>query len=114
MLLESFQGWFDAPVVARFASNAVRISAGDGLSRIDALMDWRWCSPTCKRALGRSGIGPQGYDPLLRFKCLLLGQWHPETGACALNCGWISCGFAISIFYAPVPDATTCCLFATH
>ncbi|MBD0865237.1 MAG: hypothetical protein GDA36_06310 [Rhodobacteraceae bacterium] len=52
----------------------VRIGADDVLTRIDALMDWRWCSPTCKRGLGCSGIGRQGYDPLVRFKCLLIGQ----------------------------------------
>ncbi|MBD0865944.1 MAG: hypothetical protein GDA36_10275, partial [Rhodobacteraceae bacterium] len=46
---------------------AVRIGADDVLTRIDALMDWRWCSPTRERGLGRSGIGPQGHDPLVHF-----------------------------------------------
>ncbi|MBD0865926.1 MAG: hypothetical protein GDA36_10170 [Rhodobacteraceae bacterium] len=32
------QGWFDAPVFARFVSNAVRIGADDVLIRIDALI----------------------------------------------------------------------------
>ncbi|MBD0866416.1 MAG: hypothetical protein GDA36_12915 [Rhodobacteraceae bacterium] len=31
--------------------------------------------------LGRTGIGPQGYDPMVRFNCLLIGQCHPEAGA---------------------------------
>ncbi|MBD0866485.1 MAG: hypothetical protein GDA36_13315, partial [Rhodobacteraceae bacterium] len=44
-------------------------------------MDRRWFLPTRKHGLGRSGIGPQGHDPLVRFKCLLIGQWHPEAGA---------------------------------
>ncbi|MBD0865661.1 MAG: hypothetical protein GDA36_08695 [Rhodobacteraceae bacterium] len=81
-----------------------RIGADDVLSKINALMDWRWCSPTCKRALGRAGIGSQGYDPLVRFKRLLIGQWHPEAGACALNCGWISCCVAAptSLHLCPV------------
>jgi hypothetical protein len=26
--------------------------------------------------LRRTGIGPSGYDPLVLFKCLLVGQWH--------------------------------------
>ncbi|MBD0865815.1 MAG: hypothetical protein GDA36_09555 [Rhodobacteraceae bacterium] len=32
MLLGGFKGWFDAPVFARFVSNAVRIGAGDVLT----------------------------------------------------------------------------------
>ena len=53
-----------------------RIGADDGLAKIDALMDWRAFSPILKRGLGRSGDGPAGYDPLILFKCLLIGQWH--------------------------------------
>ncbi|MBD0866423.1 MAG: hypothetical protein GDA36_12950 [Rhodobacteraceae bacterium] len=73
-----------------------RIGADDVLARIDAPVGWRWCSLTRKPALGCSGIGPQGYDPLVLFKCLPIRQWHPKAGACALNCGWISCCFAVS------------------
>ncbi|MBD0865489.1 MAG: hypothetical protein GDA36_07725 [Rhodobacteraceae bacterium] len=36
-------------------SNAVRVGADDGLTGIDAPVDWRWCSPTCQPALERSG-----------------------------------------------------------
>ncbi|MBD0864570.1 MAG: hypothetical protein GDA36_02645 [Rhodobacteraceae bacterium] len=43
-------------------------------------MGWRWCSPTRKRGLGCFGIGPQGYDPLARFKCLLIGQFSQRAG----------------------------------
>ncbi|MBD0864420.1 MAG: hypothetical protein GDA36_01810, partial [Rhodobacteraceae bacterium] len=43
--------------------------------------------------------------------CLLIGQWHPEAEARALNCGWISYCFAVSIFYTPVPDDATRCRF---
>ncbi len=53
-----------------------RIGVDDALAKIDALMDWSWFSPILKRGLGRSGVGPQGYDPLVLFKCLLIGQWH--------------------------------------
>ncbi|MBD0866625.1 MAG: IS5/IS1182 family transposase, partial [Rhodobacteraceae bacterium] len=52
-----------------------------------------------------------GYDPLVRFNCLLIGQWHPEADARALNCGWISCYFAGATSFVPVPDATTHCRF---
>ncbi|MBD0866269.1 MAG: hypothetical protein GDA36_12120 [Rhodobacteraceae bacterium] len=109
MRLGGFQGWFDAPVVARFVSNANRIGANDVLTMINALMDWRWCLPNRKRGLGRAGIGPQGYDPLVLFKCLLIGQWHPKAGARALNCGWISYCVAAATSFVPVPDATTHC-----
>ncbi|MBD0865601.1 MAG: hypothetical protein GDA36_08375 [Rhodobacteraceae bacterium] len=55
-------------------SDRRRLSADDVLTRIDAPVDWRWCSPPRKRGLRRSGIGPQGYDPPVRFKCPLIGQ----------------------------------------
>ena len=70
-----------------------RIGADDVLSKIDVLMDWQSFSPILKRGLGRSGVGPQGYNPLVLFKCLLIGQWHglsdPKLER-ALKCGWIS------------------------
>ena len=55
---------------------ADRIGADDVLAKIGALMDWRAFSPILKRGLGRSGDGPAGYDPLIVFKCLLIGQWQ--------------------------------------
>lgn len=55
---------------------ADRIGADDVLTKIDTLMDWRAFTPILKRGLGRSGEGPPGYDPLVLFKCLLIGQWH--------------------------------------
>ncbi|MBD0864550.1 MAG: hypothetical protein GDA36_02540, partial [Rhodobacteraceae bacterium] len=75
------QARFDAPVFARFVSNAVRIGADNVLSKIDAPVDWRWCSPTRKRRSRYSGIGHQGCDLLLRFKCLLNAQWYPDPKA---------------------------------
>ena len=53
-----------------------RIGDDDVLSKIDALLDWQSFSLILQRGLGRSGIGPQGYDPLVLFKCLLIGKWH--------------------------------------
>jgi IS5 family transposase len=26
--------------------------------------------------LNRWGLGPHGYDEIVLFKCLLIGQWH--------------------------------------
>jgi len=51
-----------------------RIDPEDVLSKIDALMDWPAFAPILKRGLKRSGVGPHGYDPLILFKCLLIGQ----------------------------------------
>ncbi len=58
-----------------------RIGDDDVLSKIDALLGWRAFSPILKRGLGRSGIGPQGYEPLVLFMCLLIGQSLP-AGEC--------------------------------
>ena len=44
---------------------ADRMGEDDVLARIDALLDWGAFSPILKRGLGRSGIGPQSYDPLV-------------------------------------------------
>lgn len=91
-----------------------RIGADDALAKIDALMDWLSFSPTLKRGLGRSGIGPQGYDPLVLFKCLLIGQWHGLSDpklerALKVRLDFmIFCGLDL---HAPVPDETTHCRF---
>ncbi|MBD0865024.1 MAG: hypothetical protein GDA36_05145 [Rhodobacteraceae bacterium] len=63
--------WFDAPdfcaVRVERGSDRRRLSTGDVLTRIDAPVDWQWCSPILNRGLGRSGIGPQAYNPLGQF-----------------------------------------------
>ena len=55
---------------------ADRIGDDDVLSKINVLIDWRAFAPILKQGLVRSHFGPQGYDPLILFKCLLIGQWH--------------------------------------
>lgn len=91
-----------------------RIGAEDVLSKIDALMDWRAFLPILKRGLGRSGEGPPVYDPLILFKCLLIGQWHGLSDpklerALKVRLDFmIFCGLDL---HAPVPDETTHCRF---
>jgi len=90
-----------------------RIKTGkdDVLTGIDALMGWRWGSPTRKRGVGCSGIGPQGY--MVHWSASSVcrsGSGTPKL-ARALNCGWISCFFATRISYAPVSDDATRCRF---
>ena len=66
------------------------------------------------RGLGRSGFGPKGYDPLLLFKCLLLGQWHGlsepslERSLRVRLDFMLFCGLDL---HSNVPDETTHCRF---
>ena len=91
-----------------------RIDPEDALSKIDALMDLPAFSPILKRGLKRSGVGPQGYDPLVLFKCLLIGQWHGLSDpklerALKVRLDFmVFCGLGL---HAPVPDETTHCRF---
>lgn len=93
---------------------ADRIGDDDVLRKIDTLLDWRSFSPILKRGLKRTGIGPQGYDPLVLFKCLLIGQWHGLSDpklerALKVRLDFmIFCGLDLQ---APVPDETTHCRF---
>jgi transposase, IS5 family len=64
--------------------------------------------------LGRSGIGPSGYDPLVLFKCLLVGQWHGLSDpklerALKVRLDFIL--FAGLDLHGMVPDETTHCRF---
>ena len=96
------------------ADAARRLGDDDVLARVDVLMDWLAFSPILNRGLGRSGVGPQGYDPLVLFKCLLLGQWHGLSDpklerALKVRLDFmLFCGLSSS---APVPDETTHCRF---
>ena len=91
-----------------------RIGADEALAKIDALMDWPSFLPILKRGLGRSGVGPQGYDPLVLFKSLLIGQWHVLSDlklerALKVRLDFmIFCGLDL---HAPVPDEKTHCRF---
>ena len=55
---------------------ADRIGTDDALTKVDALMIWWAFGPILQQGLKRSGVGPQGYDPLVLFKRLLIGQRH--------------------------------------
>ena len=91
-----------------------RIGADDVLSKVDALLDWRAFSPILKRGLARSGMGPPGYDPLVLFKCLLIGQWHGLSDpklerALKVRLDFmVFCGLDL---HSSVPDETTHCRF---
>ena len=63
--------------------SAGRIADQNVFRKVDTLLDWSLVFPLLKSGLNRSGLGPQGYDEIVLFKCLLIGQWHglyrPET-----------------------------------
>ena len=93
---------------------SARIGQDNVLSKVNTLMDWGRFSPILKRGLGRSGAGPQGYDPLVLFKCLLIGQWHGLSDpkleqALKVRLDFMMfCGLDLN---ASVPDETTHCRF---
>ena len=64
--------------------NARQIGDWNVLRKVDALLDWSLIFPLLKSGLNRWGLGPPGYDEIVLFKCLLIGQWHglyrPKTG----------------------------------
>ncbi len=91
-----------------------RIGIDDPLFKIDALLDWSAFSAILKRGLGRSGLGPSGYAPLVLFKCLLVGQWHGLSDpklerALKVRLDFmLFCGLDL---HGKVPDETTHCRF---
>ena len=91
-----------------------RIVEDNVLRKVDVLLDWAAISSLLKHGLKRSGLGPQGYDRVVLFKCLLLGQWHglsdpklEESLRVRLDF-MVFCGLEL---HAPVPDETTHCRF---
>ncbi|MDA9159608.1 hypothetical protein OAV68_02475 [bacterium] len=63
--------------------SAGRITDQNVLRKVDTLSDRSLVIPLLKSGLNRWGLGPHGYDQIILFKCLLIGQWHglyrPET-----------------------------------
>ena len=94
--------------------SARRIGDDEVLTKGDALLDWPAFSAILKRGLRRTGIGPSGYDPLVLFKCLLVGQWHglsdPKLER-ALKVRLDFMLFAGLDLHGTVPDETTHCRF---
>ena len=91
-----------------------RIGDDDVLAKVDAFLDWPSFLPILNRGLGRSGLGPRGYDSLVLFKCLPVGQWHGlsdprlERSLKVRLDFMLFCGLDL---HAPVPDETTRCRF---
>lgn len=91
-----------------------RIGTDDVLSKVDALLDWSAFAAILKRGLARSGMGPQGYDPLVLFKCLLIGQWHGLSDPKLERALQVRLDFMVFCgldLHSSVPDETTHCRF---
>ena len=91
-----------------------RLGDGGVLRKVDALLDWTALSRLIDKGLNRSGLGPQGYDPVVLFKCLLLGQWHGLSDPKLEESLRVRLDFMLFVgldLHAPVPDETTHCRF---
>jgi IS5 family transposase len=86
-------------------------SRGSQLRKLHAIIDWAKLEWILGK-LGRSGFGPQGYEPIKLLKAMLLQTWHSLSDvqleeALSLRMDFIH----FSGFHGSVPDATTICRF---
>lgn len=91
-----------------------RIGSENVLLKVAALVDWSRIGAVLRGAGLRSGLGPQGYDPVVLFKCLLLGQWHGLSDPKLEESLKVRLDFMLFAgldLHAPVPDETTHCRF---
>jgi len=91
-----------------------RIGSENVLLKVGALVDWARIGAVLKGTGLRSGLGPQGYDPIILFKCLLLGQWHGLSDPKLEESLKVRLDFMLFAgldLHAPVPDETTHCRF---
>jgi IS5 family transposase len=94
--------------------SARRIGPENVLMKVSALVDWDRIGAVLGRAKLRSGLGTQGYDLLLLFKCLLLGQWHGLSDPKLEESLKVRLDFMLFAgldLHASVPDETTHCRF---
>lgn len=61
--------------------------------------------------LGRSGYGPDAYDPLKRLKALVLQAWHSLSDEALEEALRVRLDFMVITELTEVPDATTICRF---
>ena len=91
-----------------------RVGDQNVLRKVDALIDWASISQLLKGGLKRSPLGPQGYDLIVLFKCLLLGQWHGLSDPKLEESLRVRLDFMLFVgldLHDSVPDETTHCRF---
>ena len=77
-------------------------------------MDWSAISVLLKNGWARSGRGPQGYEQITLFKCLLIGQWHNLSDPKLEECLRVRFHFMLFTgldLQGSVSDETTHCRF---
>ncbi len=80
------------------------------LVRIAGVINWKRVGSKMVD-LGRSGYGPQGYDPIKLFKGLLLQAWHNLSDEGLEEALRVRLDFMIISGLERVPDHTTFCRF---
>lgn len=100
--------------MSSFFSQGVREHLGreNQLLKLSEMLDWGAFAPFLSDIHG--ALGPTGYDPLMMFKTLLLGQWHSLSDpgleeALRVRLDFLEfTGFALG---GDLPDETTLCRF---
>lgn len=83
---------------------------GNNLIEISRLIDW-CCVEKELGDLGRSGYGPEGYDPIKMLKALILQAWHSLSDPGLEEAVRVRLDFLIITGLEKVPDETTFCRF---
>jgi IS5 family transposase len=82
----------------------------NSLVKISGLIDWESLRSQLGD-LGRSGYGPEGYDPLKMLKALVLQAWHHLSDPSLEEALRVRLDFMVITGLTEVPDETTICRF---
>ena len=91
-----------------------RLGAENVLLKVAALIDWGRIEAVLYRHKIRSRLGRAGYDPVVLFRCLLLGQWHGLSDPKLEESLKVRLDFMLFAgldLHGSVPDETTHCRF---
>jgi len=93
---------------------ARRLGPDNALLKVAALVDWSRIEAILHRHKIRSRLGRAGYDPVVLFRCLLLGQWHGLSDPKLEESLKVRLDFMLFAgldLHGSVPDETTHCRF---
>src|ERR1700722_12936721 len=82
----------------------------NALIEVQGLIDWEGLRQGMGD-LGRSGYGPQAYDPLKMLKALILQAWHSLSDPGLEEALRVRLDFMVITGLTDVPDETTICRF---
>ena len=89
------------------ASNRLK---GNNLIQVCNLIHWEGLGYRLGK-LGRSGYGPNGYDPLKMLKAIILQAWHSLSDGGLEEALRVRLDFMVITGLLEVPDETTLCRF---